>query len=219
MPHAGFDRSAFPGAAKMAALKSTTNLKWCGFYLAPSPSHPNTGWMPTRATLVAQGWGIAPIFVGQQTTGPGSHVVTKTQGTLDGKKAVQLMLAAGFPPGTFVYLDLENGPPFPNNQKNYVAAWAQEVTNSATFNPGVYCSHLLAGAVHALVPSARLWVFKVPTTAVHSVAGPNYPAPSPAGSGVSGAFMWQRDQNAKITVSGTSLVVDLNTAQTADPGI
>lgn len=219
MPQAGFDRSAFPGAAKMATLKSTTNLKWCGFYLAPSPSHPNTGWMSQRATLVGQGWGIAPLYVGQQTTGPGSHTVTKAQGKIDGQDAVQLLQSAGFPPGTFVFLDLENGTPFPTNQQNYVAAWAKAIEDDGTFKPGVYCSHLLATAVNALVPSARLWVFKVPTTATHPVAGPNYPTPAPSGSGFSGAHIWQRDQNAQITVSGSNIVVDLNSALTADPGI
>lgn len=219
MPHAGFDRSAFPGTAKMATLKSTTNLKWCGFYLAPSPSHPNTGWMSTRATLVSQGWGIAPLYVGQQTTGPGSHTVTKAQGKIDGRNAVQLLQSAGFPPGTFVFLDLENGTPFPANQKNYVAAWAEAIENDGTFKPGVYCSHLLANDVSTLVPSARLWVFKVPTTAQHPVPGTTFPAPAPSGSGFPGAHIWQRDQNAQITVSGSGMVVDLNSALTADPGI
>jgi hypothetical protein len=218
MPHAGFDRSAFPGIAKMATLKSTTNLKWCGFYLAPAPSHPNTGWMPRRAALVAQGWGIAPLYVGQQTTGPGSHVVTKAQGKIDGRHAVQLLSMAGFTPGTFVFLDLENGTPFPTNQKNYVAAWAQAIEDDGTFRPGVYCSHLLASDVHNLVPSARLWVFKVTTTSPHPVPGPTYPTPHPSGSGFSGAHIWQLHQNAQTTVAGSALIIDLNSALTADPG-
>jgi len=46
--HPGFDVSAFPGVSKMAKLKQNTNLEWCGFYLAPAPSHANTGWMGQR---------------------------------------------------------------------------------------------------------------------------------------------------------------------------
>jgi hypothetical protein len=219
MAHAGFDRSAFPGVAKMATMKSTTNLEWCGFYLAPSPSHPNAGWMSQRATLVSQGWGIAPIYVGQQVTGPGSHKVTKAQGTIDGNDAVGLLTSAGFPSGTFVFLDLENGLPFPSNQRDYVAAWAAAITASGNFNPGVYCSHTLAAAVNALVPSARLWVFKVATTSPHPVPGPTYPTPAPSGSGFAGAQIFQLHQNAQTKVSGGNLIVDLDSALTPDPGI
>ncbi|HSC85923.1 MAG TPA: hypothetical protein VLC09_01580 [Polyangiaceae bacterium] len=31
--------------------------------------------MKKRNTLLAQGWALAPIYVGQQESGPGSHIV------------------------------------------------------------------------------------------------------------------------------------------------
>ena len=70
---AGFDRSDYPGDQVMSWLKANTNLVWCGYYLGPSPSHAGTTWMTRRAALAAAGWGVAPIYVGQQITGPGSH--------------------------------------------------------------------------------------------------------------------------------------------------
>ena len=33
---AGFDCFSFPGMAQMAWLKANTNLKWVGYYLAPT---------------------------------------------------------------------------------------------------------------------------------------------------------------------------------------
>jgi hypothetical protein len=219
MAHAGFDASGFPGTAKMATIKSTTNFEWCGFYLGKAPSHPDKGWMPHRAELVGQGWGLAPLYVGQQTIGPGSHVVTKAQGTIDGNDAVELLEDAGFPPNTFVFLDLENGTPFPTNQKEYVAAWAKAIADQGTFKPGVYCSHLLANDVHSLVPSARLWVFKVPTTDPHHIPGPPFPSPAPSGSGFAAAHIWQLDQRGQATLAGGSMSIDLDSALTADPGI
>jgi hypothetical protein len=219
MAHAGFDTSGFPGTATMATIKSTTNFEWCGFYLGPAPSHPDTGWMAHRADLVAQGWGLAPLYVGQQTIGPGSHTVTKAQGTIDGNNAVALLRSANFPPNTFVYLDLENGTPFPSNQQDYVAAWVKAIEDDGTFKPGVYCSHAFADDVHNLVPSARLWVFKVPTTAHHPIPPPPFPSPKPSGAGFAGAQIWQLDQNGTATLAGTSLVIDLDSALTADPGI
>jgi hypothetical protein len=219
MAHAGFDASGFPGTSKMATIKSTTNFEWCGFYLGPTPSHPDAGWMSHRADLVGQGWGIAPLYVGQQTTGPGSHNVTKAQGKIDGNQAVSRLNAAGFPPGTFVFLDLENGLPFPVKQRNYVAAWVQAIEDDGTFKPGIYCSHRLANAVHTLVPSARLWVFKVPTTAKHPISGPPFPNPNPSGSGIAAAHIWQLDQNGQAALAGTAITIDLDSALTANPGI
>jgi hypothetical protein len=219
MAHAGFDISGFPGTSKMATIKSTTNFEWCGFYLGPAPSHKNQGWMPHRADLVGQGWGLAPLYVGQQTIGPGSHIVTKAQGTIDGNDAVSLLRGAGFPPNTFAFLDLENGMPFPPNQAAYVAAWVKAIEDDGTFKPGVYCSHRLANAVHALVPSARLWVFKVPTTAKHPVPGPPFPNPDPSGSGIAAAHIWQLDPIGQAVLAGTSMTIDLDSARTADPGI
>ena len=121
--HPGFDRSQYPGAAKMALLKSSTNLVWCGFYLAPSPSHKDKGWMGQRATLVGQGWGIAPIYVGQQVIPPGSQRPSTAQGTTDGKDAADLAAQAGFAGGTCVYLDLENGPPLPTKLSIIGCQW------------------------------------------------------------------------------------------------
>src|ERR1700755_3469138 len=108
---AGFDTDIYPGDSQMAWLKANTNLVWCGYYLAPAPSHHDTSWMGARAALVAQGWGIAPVYLGQQTPAPGSHNPSVGQGTTDGNNAAKLMTGEGFAPGSCVYLDLENGPP------------------------------------------------------------------------------------------------------------
>lgn len=108
---AGFDRSDYPGDAIMTWLKRNTNLMWCGYYLAPAPSHPSTSWMTNRAKLAANGWGLAPIFVGQQVTGPGALNPSAASGAADGNSAVSLMSAEGFAAGPVVYLDIENRPP------------------------------------------------------------------------------------------------------------
>lgn len=55
--HAGFDRLTYPGDAVMTALYDNTNLAWTGFYLAPAPSQPYTGWMTKAQTLRDMGWG------------------------------------------------------------------------------------------------------------------------------------------------------------------
>jgi len=216
---AGFDCSTYPGDTIMKWLKSNSNLVWCGYYLAPAPSHGDPSWMGKRASLAAAGWGIAPLFVGQQTIGPGSHNPSAGTGTVDGAHTVALLQAEKFSPGTCVYLDLENGPPFTSAQHAYVASWCDAVA-AGGYQPGVYCSHLLAADVHSLRPNCRIWAFKVPTTSPLPVPIP-CPDPNPSGCGYPGAYSWQLAQNGLLTVPpapNSQLQVDLNSAIVRDPG-
>jgi hypothetical protein len=216
----GFDRLQYPGDSVMAWLRQNTNLVWCGYYLAPAPSQQNASWMGQQAALAAGGWGIAPIYVGQQVAGPGSKNSSAAQGTIDGGQAATLMTGEGFAPGSCVYLDLENGPPMPQAQSDYAGAWCDAV-QAGGFTPGIYCSYLLASQANALRPDARIWAFRVKTTQAHTVPGSEFPGPAPSGCGFAGATAWQFEQNANIAVppapSG-KLNVDLDSATSADPG-
>lgn len=214
--YTGFDVDQFPGVAAMDEIKKASNLTFVCFYLAPAPSHHDTGWMEHRAELVAQDWGLVPTYVGQETVGPGSHAVNHSQGFTDGADACGLMVRAGFPPNSFVYLDLENGPPLTADQQAYVRAWVASV-HLHGYGAGIYVSHLLAAQVAALVPDARIWAVKVSTTDAHDVSGPPFNGPAPGGSGYAKAFLWQYEQSARITVAGHHLEVDLDTAVSADP--
>jgi hypothetical protein len=218
---AGFDSSAYPGDVIMKWLRANTNLVWCGYYFGKTPSHTGTGWMGKRAVLQGLNWGIAPLYVGQELIGPGSHHTTGIQGASDGKDAANFMTSEGFAPGSVVYLDLENGLPFPDAQKNYVKNWCSTV-QQVGLAPGVYCSHTFAAQVGTLVPTALVWAFKVPTTDPNRVPGPHYPDPSPVGSGYTGAFIWQLGQHCLIDVPGApggSLEVDLDSASTPNPSL
>lgn len=64
--HAGFDAAAYPGDAAMAAWRVSSPYEWTGYYL-PAPCHHDVTWSGTRARLTTMGWGIAVIYVGQQT--------------------------------------------------------------------------------------------------------------------------------------------------------
>ena len=65
--HPGFDTSIYPGDAAMSAwLKPASPYEWVGYYLQ-APCHRDPSWMGKRAALASMGWGLAVIFVGQQT--------------------------------------------------------------------------------------------------------------------------------------------------------
>jgi hypothetical protein len=176
--------------------------------------------MGKRAALAAAGWGIAPIFVGEQTIAPGSTHPSGPKGTTDGNATAGLLAADGFVAGTTVYLDIEDGSAPPPLMKDYVRSWATAVAGQG-YQTGIYCSHIQAAYFHQLVPSARIWAWKVSTTEPHPFPGTNFPTLDPAGCGYPGAFAWQLGQECQINLPGAPhnmLQVDLNVAVSPDPG-
>lgn len=76
--HPGFDTGDYPGDEAMRAWREGDSpYEWTGYYL-PSPCHADAGWSGKRQTLTAMGYGLAVLYVGQQTWGrkPGApHLV------------------------------------------------------------------------------------------------------------------------------------------------
>ena len=75
-PHLGFDTFAYPGDDAMRAwLTADKPYRWVGYYLS-APCHSDDSWEGKRDTLSSMGWGMAVIYVGQQTWGrtPGQKI-------------------------------------------------------------------------------------------------------------------------------------------------
>jgi hypothetical protein len=78
--HLGFDTSKYPGDEAMQAWRDDGSYEWVGYYLPSAPCHRDTSWSGKRQTLSQMGWGLAVVYVGQQTWGrtPGAaQLVTK----------------------------------------------------------------------------------------------------------------------------------------------
>jgi hypothetical protein len=213
----GFDLLTYPGDTRMAWLLENTNLSWTGFYLAPAPSQGYTGWMRAYNTLRNQGWGFAPVYVGRQAVGPGSHAVTVANGTRDGNDAATLAGRAGFPAGSVLYLDVEQGPPVQQIVLDYYQAWADALWNSG-YVPAVYCSYTLAHQFITVDARAGApWVFKLLSGIGKTFQNP-FPDMMPSSSSVGSAEVWQYAQNVTIPVdNGQHLHVDLDVADRQDP--
>ena len=62
-------RARIPGDEAMRAWRTGDSpYSWTGYYL-PSPCHQDEGWSGKRDTLTAMGYGLAVLYVGQQTWG------------------------------------------------------------------------------------------------------------------------------------------------------
>lgn len=65
--HLGFDTYAYPGDDAMRAWRhNDVPYEWVGYYL-PAPCHKGRSWVGKRERLTRMGWGMAVIYVGQQT--------------------------------------------------------------------------------------------------------------------------------------------------------
>jgi hypothetical protein len=197
--HAGFDRLGYPGDDVMTALWQGTNLAWTGFYLAPAPSQPNTSWMTKAAFLRGLGWGLAPIYVGQQWPGgPGSHVLTAAQGATDAADAVALADTAGIGEQSVIYLDIEIGGRLPAAYLDYVQAWIDGVRGTR-YRPGAYCSYLDTPAqIQARNPDVFFWVFNINKYGKTQflAADGSFQTPQVSQSGCMFATAWQYIQGA-----------------------
>lgn len=217
MGFAGMDTAVYPGDAVMSHLRDRTNLRWCGFYLGPAPSHPGVSWMSKRAKLVADGWGLAPLYVGQQEAGPGSHLVDTRHGRDDGLEAVALATKAGFPTGSVIFLDIELGGPLSVAFTGYLRAWSARVAEGG-YVPGAYLSHTTAPSASSAVPGLVLWVFKVRNADVGVSKSTPFKSEM-SGGAVSVAAAWQWAQNCRIAGPSRTVLVDLDVASTADPSV
>ena len=91
-PYHGFDTFAYPGDDAMRAwLTADKPYRWVGYYLS-APCHSDDSWEGKRDTLSEMGWGMAVIYVGQQTWGrtPGQKVAVTRYLTKRVKQTVRL---------------------------------------------------------------------------------------------------------------------------------
>ena len=159
--HLGFDTHSYPGDRAMRAWRaSDANYEWVGYYL-PAPCHKDDSWSGTRERLADMGWGVAVIYVGQQTWTDPAHrkyrmtkaemaaaerrgatclpsFVSGARGRAEADDAVARTAAEGFPVGTVIYLDLERMEIVPPGMRDYYRDWVARVLEDGRFVPGVY---------------------------------------------------------------------------------
>ena len=228
---AGMDRDRFPGLTTMQNLLNTTNLIWTGYYLTPAPSQGhNLGWMGNRAALVNMGWGLAPVYVGQQDPaigGNNSTNLTAAQGAADAQDAVNLAAGEGFPAGSVIYLDIEIGGPLSQANLDYIGAWIQGVFNLG-YTAGAYgnASSHVTDQVHALDSRVILWGINLNKYSCNQHSSSPFPIPAPGDCGFADASLWQLLQNCVLKDAngntmrddqGAPLNADLDVAIAVDP--
>ena len=234
--HLGFDTSVYPGDRTMRAWKGAGVYEWVGYYL-PAPCHRDPSWSGKRETLAAMGWGVAVVYVGQQTwdrtpkpNSPAArlaeragkrcdtHFVSGPRGRAEAADAIARTAAEGFARGTVVYLDVERMERMPRAMRDYYRTWARALLADGRYVPGVYVHAHNAAAVHAdLVAEYRAAGLDAePPMWVASGRGFHRGA-SPADVGHSFAGVWQGVLDVVERHGGVSLPIDVNVASVPSP--
>lgn len=161
-----------------AWLRPNSPYHWVGYYL-PAPCHRDASWAGKREALAAMGWGIAVVYVGQQTwegvperiaaadtTRPSGDtlrsdaaaqrsiicsrtLLTAQQGASEADDAIAKAAADGFARGTQIFLDVERMTAVPQAMRDYYRAWVTRVLADGRFRPAIYAHQRNAAEIHA----------------------------------------------------------------------
>jgi hypothetical protein len=236
--YVGFDTHTYPGHATMAAWKKAPGspYSWVGFYL-PSPCHADRSWMGKRDTLTAMGWGLAVVYVGQQTWGKvprrttaeqraeirkrnrcATDLISAEEGIKNADDATAVARSEGFAPGAVIFLDLERMETIPAQMEEYYRAWTRRMLQLGQFQPGYYAHEHNAQQIYDDVvqefkaagsnAEPRFWI----------AGGKGFhEGKAPQDVGYAFAGMWQGVIDVARSVANIKLPVDVNVGSWESP--
>ncbi|HEX4684690.1 MAG TPA: glycoside hydrolase domain-containing protein [Gemmatimonadaceae bacterium] len=234
----GFDIANYPGDAAMQAWKYPASpYYWVGYYL-PAPCHRDTTWAGKRASLATMGWGVAPLYVGQQdfahlanvapqtaraasaAAAPAAVIcsaslLSTTQGTAEAADAVVKLSADRFPDSTVVYLDVETVTTITPELLDYYRAWIGSVLGDGRYRAGVYAGKANAQALYDAAAEVYRAADRTDTPPFWVASGADFSLTrQPSDVGFSFAQVWQGMFNVSQRFNGTALTVDVDLAAT-----
>ena len=234
----GFDTHTYPGTETMKAWKHTPGspYKWVGFYL-PAPCHNDESWSGKRDSLVAMGWGLAVVYVGQQTWGRtprrltaakraalrkkndcSTDLLSKDEGILNADDAVKRARAEGFPPGAVVFLDLERMESIPAAMRVYYKAWVARMLETRAYTPGIYTHRHNAESIFADVRQVFRAAGDTSTPRFWIAGGKDFNVgKAPQDVGFAFAGVWQGVLDVARSVASIELPVDVNVSAWRSP--
>jgi Domain of unknown function (DUF1906) len=240
----GFDSNDYPGDSNLKLLRQT--FSYTGYWLNNPPGASSNNWVGHRDAVQRAGFGFLVLFNGRLYAALKTVTNAKRMGQSDARAAAASARREGFPSGTVIFLDQEQGGRMLAEQKAYIYAWVDGVV-AVGFRAGIYCSGMRSTDEGNVVTAedirqtagSRQIVYWVSNDACPPAPGCAFPkrAPKPADSGVEFADVWQFAQSPKRkdvaghctnydrdgncyppgTAAGQAPYIDVNTAKSGDP--
>ncbi len=224
----GFDTNIYPGDRAMSAWAKDGTYEWVGYYLE-APCHRDDSWSGKRETLSRMGWGLAVVYVGQQSwsakkrtrrgTTCSNSFITASNGARDATDAISKVVAEGFAHGSVIFLDIERMDKVTPAMKAYYTSWTKAMLKDGRYQPGYYAHVDNAARIYADVKPALaqvgdtldppFWI------AGHSSAFSTDKVPTDVGHAF--AAVWQGLLDVTRMHSGIRLPIDINVASVRSP--
>jgi hypothetical protein len=236
--YVGFDTHTYPGTGTIKAWKNAPGApySWVGYYL-PSPCHADKSWIGKRDTLRTMGWGLAIVYVGQQTWGKtpralspaqraalrvktdcSTDLIADDEGIMNADDATAIAKAEGFAPGTVVFLDLERMETIPPAMRAYYRAWTARMLKNGVYLPGYYAHEHNAQQVHDDVVEEFKLAGNTSEPRFWIAGGKGFhEGRAPQDVGYTFAGMWQGVIDVARSVANIKLPVDVNVGSWASP--
>jgi hypothetical protein len=222
----GFDTWRYPGAEALRTWREASPYRWIGYDL-PAPCHRDPSWAGRRAEIEGMGWGIAVLYVGQQTFDGvqdpeeppdvilcSRTLLTTEQGRTDGADAVAKMAAEGFPAGSTIFLNVERmEETLPAPMAAYARAWTETVLQDGRFVPGLYAHVRNAEPLHTLLRDVYRASGREDTPPLWVAGGSGFTLDArPVAVGLRDAQIWQGVLDVQRTWGEVTLSIDENVA-------
>ena len=196
----GFDRNDYPGDGALPILRKS--YSFTSYWLSPPPGETQSTWLGKRALLQSQGFGFVVLFNAKESRDIKSVQDAVRFGTSQANTAAKIARLEGFPEGTGIFLDIEEGGRLPDLYHTYLQSWYDALAKSG-FHAGVYCSGIpvsegagvtivTAEDIHAHMGTRDLvyWVYNDACPPSPGCTSPTNP-PAPSKSGTPSAAIWQ----------------------------
>jgi hypothetical protein len=202
----GMDRNDYPGDTNMAALRKT--FVFTGYWLNIPPGATSNTWQGKRKVIQEIGYGFLLLFNGREYRELKATKNAVRVGSSDATAAVRSAAREGFPKGSILFLDQEQGGRMLPEQRAYIHAWVDGVVRGG-YRAGVYCSGIAfresntVSVVTADDIRDHDGGRKIHFFVSNDQCGPSpgcvfpKPPPTPTGSGVSFADAWQFAQSPR----------------------
>lgn len=196
----GFDRNDYPGDEAMKLLRR--DFAFTGYWLGNPPGETRNSWSGRRELLRSEGFGFVLLFAGPDSGQLRDQAYTSKRVADDTQTAAAAARREGFPSGSVIFLDIEEGGRLPSTYTTYLKAWVSELERLG-FRAGVYCSAIpidegegisliTSDFIREQIKPAELvyWVYNDACPPSPGCSTPKDP-PGPSKSGVGYAQIWQ----------------------------
>jgi hypothetical protein len=196
----GFDRNDYPGDDAMKVLRH--DFAFTGYWLGNPPGDMTNSWAGKRELLRSEGFGFLLLFAGPTSDQLRDPAYTRQRVVDDAQVAAAAARREGFPSGSVIFLDIEEGGRLPSTYISYLKSWASELERLG-FRGGVYCSGIpidegeglkliTSDFIREQIKPIELvyWVYNDVCPPSPGCSTPQKPA-APSKSGIAYAQIWQ----------------------------